>query len=502
MRPRLLLCALVLLAGTGAHPSAENPRFIRDEQGRALILHGINVSSSAKDDPQRLPWVEQADVVRLASDFGFNFARFLLLWDALEPEEPGVYDETYLDLVEERLDWFAEAGIHVVLDMHQDVYGKCFDPPMGYDGAPPWACLTDGLPYERDPNFWFADYFDAAVMRAFDNFWDYEAHPELQNHYAAAWAHVAERFRDHPAVLGYDLMNEPWPGTAMFGDLEAWESTTYTAFLQRCIDAIRAVDSDGWIFYEPRAVGVNNGQPSFLGVLEDPRDGEPRLAYFPHYYALGPDVSGVWDPNSDTSIQEWAASRKAEVEAWGVPLLIGEWGTGRHVVNWREYLEAVARLGDHATSGWAYWEYGLGGWGPIDADRSENETADVLVRAYPQRVAGTPRFVDFDPDTRVLRVEFEDEPGATGPTEIYVPAARHYPEGFELATSDPDGTWSTSWDEEREVLSYHADPGSGEHVLEIRPAPEPAALAGGLAALTALAARARRRARVSEAATR
>jgi endoglycosylceramidase len=494
---RLALAAAVLLAATGAHPVAEDPRFLRDEQGRALILHGINVSSSTKDDPLRMPWVEAADVARLADAFGFNFARFLLQWDALEPT-PGVYDEDYLDRVAERLGWFADAGILVVLDMHQDVYGK-FDSegrgPIGYNGAPPWAFLAEGGAFARDPNQWFLDYFDDAVMNAFDNFWDHATHPELQDHYAAAWAHVAERFRDHPAVLGYDLMNEPWAGTAVTMDLVAWDSGPYQAFLERCIAAIRAVDADGWIFFEPRAAGPNDGQPSYLGVLEDPREGEPRLAYFPHYYSLAPDILGIYDPENDDSIERWTASRKTEVDAQGAPLLIGEWGTGRHVTNWRLYLEEVLRMADHVTSGWAYWEYGLGGWGPVDAQRNETETADVLVRAYPQRVAGTPRFVDYDPETRVLRVEFDAEPGATGATEIYVPEARRYPEGFALTTSDPDGTWSTSWDANREVLSYTADPASAQHALEIRPAPEPGALAGGLAAGAALLARARARSR-------
>src|SRR5690606_32458456 len=202
---------------TGFHPTVESPRFITDEQGRALILHGINVSSSTKDDPLRMPWVEPDDVARLARDFGFNHVRFLLQWDALEPE-PGEYDEAYLDRVAERMRWFEEAGILVVLDMHQDVYGK-YDSEgrlLGYDGAPPWAFLSDGLPGERGPGAWFCDYLDPAVMRAFNNFWNYDdrypelqaydAHPELQDAYAAAWAHVAERFRDDPAVLGYDLM--------------------------------------------------------------------------------------------------------------------------------------------------------------------------------------------------------------------------------------------------------------------------------------------------------
>jgi len=500
LRLRLALCAGVLLAATGFHPVAEDPQFISDEQGRALILHGINVSSSTKDDPLRMPWVEQPDVARLAEDFGFNFARFLLQWDALEPQ-PGVYDEDYLDRVAERLAWFADAGIYVVLDMHQDVYGK-YDSegrgPIGYNGAPPWAFLAEGGAFARDPSNWFLDYLDDAVMNAFDNFWDHATHPELQDRYAAAWAHVATRFRDDPNVLGYDLMNEPWAGTAVYGGLaaiEAFDSGAYQAFLERCIATIRAVDADGWIFYEPRAAGPNDGQRSYIGVLADPRSGEPRLAYFPHYYSLGPDITGMWDPEDD-SLERWAASRKTEIDLQVAPMLIGEWGTGRHVTNWREYLEAAARMADHTTSGWTYWEYGLGGWGPVDAQRNETETADVLVRAYPQRVAGTPSLVDYDPEQRVLRLEFEAKSGVMGPTEIYVPVARRYPEGFELATSDPDGTWSTSWDAGREILSYSADPASAQHALEIRPVPEPGALAGGLAALAALAARGRKRHRI------
>ncbi|MEB2344197.1 MAG: cellulase family glycosylhydrolase [Deltaproteobacteria bacterium] len=502
MRPRLLFLAALLLAATGMHPVAENPRFLTDEQGRALILHGINVSNSTKDDPLRLPFVEQADVQRLADDFGFNFVRFLLQWDAIEPVE-GVYDDVYLGWVAERMQWFADAGIYVVLDMHQDVYGKIDRDGryIGHNGAPPWAFLTDGLPFEPQPS-WFLDYLQPAILRAFDNFWDHAGHPDLQDRYAAAWAHVAARFRDTPNVLGYDLMNEPWPGSAFFGDIAGWEGGAYQEFLERCIAAIRTVDSDGWIFYEPRSVGVNAGQPSYLGVLDDVRAGEPRLAYFPHYYAIGPDVTGVWDPETDTSLEDWAANRKTEIDAQVAPLLIGEWGTGRGVVNWRGYLEAVARMADHTASGWAFWDYSLGGWGPIDGERNETETADVLTRAYPQRVAGTPRFVDFDPATRVLRVEFDEKPGVTGATEIYVPAGRHYPEGFELVTSDPGGSWSQSWDPTRELLSYVADPESAQHVVEIRPVPEAGALAGGLSACAVLgvAAARRRRRRIGAAA--
>ena len=451
-----------------------DPRHITDEHGRALILHGLNVSSSAKDDPLRMPWVAQADVSRMASDWGMNFARFLLQWDALEPA-PGVYDEAYLDRVVERMAWFAAAGIYVVLDMHQDVYGKTDSEgrPIGYNGAPPWAFRTDGLPFARSPIDFFLDYWQPAVMRAFDNFWNHAAHPELQDRYAAAWARVAERFRDDPTVLGYDLMNEPWAGTWLDGrvtDVEPFDAGPYRAFLERSIAAIRAVDPDGWIFFEPRAWGPNDGSESRIGLLDDPRPGERRLAYFPHYYSLFVDAFENYNREADKSLERWAANRKREVDLQRAPLLIGEWGTGTHVLNWRAYLEDVARMADRMTSGWAYWSYDRGGWSPIDADGIEQPQADVLVRAYPQRIAGRPRFVDYDPASRVLRLSFDERLGVSGPTEIYVPARRRFAEGFEVWVSDPEGSWSMQWDPDREILSLWTDPNTPHHEVSIFPA--------------------------------
>lgn len=122
-----------------------------------------------------------------------------------------------------------------------------------------------------------------------------------------------------------------------------------------------------------------------------------------------------------------------------------------------------AFVADRMTSGWAYWEYGRGGWGPIDENGDEKDPIDVLVRAYPQRIAGRPLLYDYDPDTRVLRLVFEAKLGVTGATEIYIPARRHFPAGFDVQVSDPEGTWTSSWDDAREVLSFQADPATTYH---------------------------------------
>lgn len=265
--------------GAGARePVEDGTYFIRDADGRVLILRGMNIMSSAKGHPERLPTLAEGDVERYARAWGFNVVRYLIFWDAVEPS-PNEYDSAYFDETEERLDWFAEHGVHVILDMHQDVYSRYFC----CDGAPEWAIEDDGLPFEQHP-VWSFNYFAPAVRAAFDNFFDYAGeHGHLQDHFANAWVEVVERFKDHPAVLGYDILNEPSPGsvysvsditiTPSDGEAATFDRTLFTEFYERMIAAIRSADEDGWIFYEPRVAAPANGQRSFIEKLDDPRDG-------------------------------------------------------------------------------------------------------------------------------------------------------------------------------------------------------------------------------------
>jgi endoglycosylceramidase len=470
----VVLIGATLLGAAACWAPASDPQYITDEQGRALILHGLNVSNSAKYDSQRMPWVGPDDVARMSRDWGFNFARFLLSWDALEPA-PGVYDEVYLDRVAERIEWFRAAGIYVVLDMHQDVYGPVASDgrEIGGNGAPPWAFQTDGQAFRRNTTDWFLNYWQPAIKRAFDNFWDHAGHPELQDHYCAAWAHVAERFADDPIVIGYDLMNEPWSGSALGGSIHGvagFDSGLFKSFIDRCIAAIRSADEDGWVWFEPRAWGPNDGWESEIGRVEDPREGPDRLVYFPHYYSVWAETTEFYDPSQgEDPIWRWHHNRKREIDVQRAPMLVGEWGGPTSIVGWEDYFGDFLRVADRLTSGWAYWEYGRGGWSPIDAAGNEKDPVNVLVRAYPQRIAGKPRFIDYDADARVLRLAFEEKPGVSGPTEIYIPAARFFPSGFDLSVGDPEGTWSSSWDPVREILSISTDPATPLHVVTITP---------------------------------
>ena len=174
----------------------------------------------------------------------------------IEPS-PGQYDTAYLDATQERLNWFAEHGVHVILDMHQDVYSQYFC----CDGAPEWAIEDDDLPFEQHP-VWSFNYFAPAVMAAFDNFFDYAGeHAYLQDHFADAWVEVVKRFKNHPAVLGYDILNEPSPGsvyavgditiTQPDGEAAEFDRTLFTEFYERMIAAIRNAGIPRSLSYNP-----------------------------------------------------------------------------------------------------------------------------------------------------------------------------------------------------------------------------------------------------------
>ncbi|HSO36656.1 MAG TPA: cellulase family glycosylhydrolase, partial [Labilithrix sp.] len=108
---------------------------IHDPGGRTVIMRGVNLAGAHKQKPY-VSEFQRADYARLRTDWGMNAIRYLVTWAGLEPSR-GVYDESYLAAIEERIGWARDAGLFVVVDMHQDLFGEGF---LGGDGAPRWTC--------------------------------------------------------------------------------------------------------------------------------------------------------------------------------------------------------------------------------------------------------------------------------------------------------------------------------------------------------------------------
>ncbi len=181
-----------------------------DPQGRHVLLHGINVVN--KNCHEGYIVDEGPGLYARLRDWGFNVIRLGVIWDGLEPE-PGAYDEAYLKRLDQQIAWAKALGILVFLDMHQDLYSMLYS-----DGAPAWATLTGSAPHVDLGGVWSDAYFTSpAVQAALDNFWAGAPAPDgigIQEHYVRAWAHLARRYVQESAIIGFDIMNEPLPGSA------------------------------------------------------------------------------------------------------------------------------------------------------------------------------------------------------------------------------------------------------------------------------------------------
>lgn len=464
----VLCCMAPLSAELPGRLSVSGDRIV-DDAGRTVILRGMNVGSKSQRDGH-LSWQTPEDYHNLRR-WGMTAIRYMIFWGAVEPE-PGVYDEEYLRGVDGRIAWARDAGLHVILDMHQDLWG--FAVPGG-NGMPDWATLDDGQPHKTIGGAWSTAYFvSPKVHRAFDNFWANAPGPDgvgLQDRFALAWRHVAERYRDNPTVAGFDILNEPFIGSEIrriavdlwraFPDifmdadmpksageffaslkeepypgwfnkamdeprrhehalsviaptLHAFERGKMMPMYRRVHAAVREVHPVGIFFLEP-CVLANVGTPSAVEPLTDAAGmRDPLQAYMPHFYDITVDTSLAHAP-SENRLNVMMRNREAEARRMGMPLLIGEWGA---FYGNRDCGDAGRLMGEmltRSTVGDFYWEYHKG-----MAGTSYFESLD---RPSAVAVGGVPERLSLDRDGASFVMAWTESAGVTAPTLVHLPDA-------------------------------------------------------------------------------
>ncbi|GAA3167654.1 MULTISPECIES: glycoside hydrolase family 5 protein [Streptomyces] len=414
-------------AGTVTAPDGRT--YLADRHGRVLRLRGLNLGKNET--------VTEEDIARLAGD-GFGLLRFTVQWERLEPRR-GRYDTDYLAYLGRVLSWADRHGVQVLVDWHQDVYGPAF----GHGGIPAWATRTDGLPFEPDPDDWFADYFQPAVQAAFTHLYDDGDLRAAQN---AAYAKVAATLRGHRSLLGYDLFNEPFgpvPGDpADPGDRieasAALERGRLAAMYRRLIGAVRSADPDAWLFVEPTVL-VGEGVPTSLPSFTDPRPGADRLGYAPHYYDTAVESGADWDTGS-RFVENYEAAVGAYPTAHRLPVLVGEWGPPQAVTpgNAELFRRQVASM-DRFAAGWALW-YDCrardgGGYCAYDTDGSPAPGKQPAFAPYAPAVAGIPAAESYAPGTRTYTLTLTaTRTTRRAWTQLALPATA-FPDGARIAVS-------------------------------------------------------------------
>ncbi len=394
--------------------------YIADSQGRALQLRGVNIKTGNPADGAR------DEVLDAIAARGFNLLRLSLFWEQLEPQQ-GDFDQAYLDDIDAVITAAEQRGIWVVVSFHQDTFGSAF----GGHGIPPWATKDDGLPFEPTGSF-LTDYLQPGVQAAWENLYE---DPEIRAAQANAWTHVAAEYADHPNVIGYDLLNEPFgkirEGEDLLTAAKRVESVQLTAMYQRLTDAIRTVDARSWMFIEaPNLASL--GISTSLGRVDD-----ERVVFFPHLYNTDIEFeiyNGSGDPSgfNPDFFEGWATAIATYTDTYPVPMMVGEWGVPTPYPGIDRYIAEVLETMEATTSGWAQFNGCFGeGYCTFGPEGEDREQIDQIVQPFARAIAGAPDDHHFDPATRTLRVTFADN-DATGPTEIVVPAAKRYPDGWRL----------------------------------------------------------------------
>jgi len=435
--------------------------YLADADGRALQLRGFNIKTQD-------PLADVTDqALTDANERGFNLLRLSVYWHLFEPEQ-GQFDEAYLADIDTALDRAAAHGITVIVSFHQDIFGPAF----GDAGIPEWATRTDGASFTKQ-DLWLLNYLEPAVQNAWEHLYEDD---DLRVAQATAWTTVAERVADHPSVIGYDLLNEPFgkfrEGEPITESVRRVQAEQLTPMYQRLIDAMRPIDPDAWMFVEaPNVASI--GAPISLGPLDD-----DKVVFFPHLY----------DPNIETANY---TEGKAELDLSffemyeplittyatdnDLPLMIGEWGLGApDKPGMDQFVAESIALMDRIGSGWTMFTWCRGeSYCPIDAEGNDRPNIGQIVQPWARAIAGAPTSFGYDPESHVLRIVFDDN-DATGTTDLYLAEDIAYPDGYVITTSDADGEWSSIYDAATGIASVTTPESDGTHAICVSPEASPA----------------------------
>jgi hypothetical protein len=254
---------------------------------RALVLELLGPDESAVFwQKYRDNYITHEDIV-LLHRAGFNSIRVPLHYGLFDSE-----DGEGFKLLDRLVSWCRSEGLYVVLDLHAA--------PGGQTGAN----IDDSAGYP----------------------WLYQS-PLEQDHLIAIWRRLATHYRDEPAVLGYDLLNEPIPNFPKFAALNSSLEPLY----KKLVDEIRKVDTHHVLF-----LGGAQWDSNF-SIFGKPFDS--NVVYTFHKY---------WTATDETVIRQYLDFR----DRYDVPIWMGESGE-----NTDEWIAQFVRTLEKNDIGWAFWPY-------------------------------------------------------------------------------------------------------------------------------------------------
>ncbi len=434
-------------AERAAWPLAPQGRWITDAQGRVVIVHGTDLVARAA------PWLPGAagfgdDDAQLLARAGFNAVRLGVVPAAVMPR-PGGIDRAYLSQIAATVRLLARHGLLTLIVLHQDQWGPRY---LG-SGLPGWMTRDDRIPTgarRRAPHGYVTD---PALGRAFQSLWANRiasGQVGLMDRWTQIAGAVGRALARERTLVGYDLMNAPWPGprwqTCVLDGCTGFQQGALARLWRRTVAQVRAVDADAITWIEPPSLAP------ILAPLRLPATGAQRFSglSFQADCGLAAAASPVTVSSSCGALQATALDRAA---AWsqsaGRPALL----TGPAAVRRGATLTGLRAIADARMQSWLRWPYANVPAAPGDQPAIVRDLRlpatganvdEARLRAldtpYPRLVAGTPTGWSHDASSGVFTASWTTTlpSGAPAPagavTELWL-GRRSFPQGFRVTAT-------------------------------------------------------------------
>ena len=504
--PRIFLYLLInfnILTTTNQFSIDPTNRFILDKHGRYSIFHGGNVVVKL---PPYLPILDKFDYqyslntphdLETMKRLGFNSVRLGVIWEAVE-KAPGVYDDEYLDKVEQIINTLGENGIYTMVDAHQDVFSRQFCGEgvpyfyvneMGYDKKCDASALTrildfvgvcktiedfnfrfdeNGLPLIEDcVTHNFQDYhFIAGFSSAYRNF--YENSANIQDKFVEFWKKVVTRFKDNEYILGYDLWNEPAPGGPM-EDIKSFipgrpDIKDILPVYRKVDIELRKIKPNYILFFEntpvPDILPIFGGL--FLGSMDEKPAGDdvPQVYNFHTYCCLsGTDTCAHGEASYDKSIKVCPTFHQKQfkkeiktAEKLNVPMFLSEFGACSDSLACYNEIISVMKITEENFISWSYWNYKPYGDHTTSAiemvsyEGIYNDDGTVqnikekgLSRGYVMYYQGKPIDFKYQANSNTnFETSFEYHKNITEPSVLYYNKGFFYKKGYNIQVINDD----------------------------------------------------------------